>query len=312
MMGFVGGSEGFDYTAIIGKIYFILPLAIKSYSSWVDLLIFVAVNFLPFLAVMLVVAVTYKFMNTVIKSRKKTKNYKLKTYAGGTQRKALLVKEIKRLFSDANYVINCIMGPIISVIGTIAMCIIFRSIGYVEGLLFIFPIIFSFAHMIAPPTSCSLSLEGNAFWIIKTAPVSIKSLLSCKLMVNVIFNAAPALVSGLVGMIIMGAPWYVCILMATVAVSIALLAGAIGLMFNLLFPKMKWESTTAAIKQSTSVALSLGCAFVYMAVCFLIGYFIPLSPVINLIIVLALTVVLNVILHILVYKNGERLIMEKT
>ena len=312
LIGFIDGSQGIDYTAMIGKIYFLMPLAVGGYSSWIDLLIFVALNFVPFLIVMLTVAFTYKFMNTVIKSRKKTKNYKLKTYVGRTQGKTLLIKEIKRLFSDANYTINSVIGPILGIVITIVLTSIFGMAGFTEELLFIFPIIFAFTYMMAPPTSCSLSLEGSAFWLIKTAPISIKKLLTCKLSVNVIFNAIPALISGAVGMIVFGAPWYVCIIMPLVAVSIALLGGAVGLTFNLLFPKLKWESPVEVIKRSASVALTVCSAFVFTAINFVIGFFIPISPILNLIIVLALTILLNTILHVFIFTKGEKLIVQKT
>lgn len=312
LIGFIDGSQGIDYTAAIGKIYFIMPLAVGGFSSWLDLLIFAAVNLVPFVAVMLLVAFTYKFMNTVIKSRKKTKNYKLKTYQGNSQGKTLLLKEIKRLFSDANYTVNSILGPILGVVGVVTICIVFAKIGYVEDLLFIFPVIFAFSCMVGPSTSCSLSLEGNAFWLIKTAPVSMKKLLVAKLAVNAIFNAVPALVSGVVGMIIFGAPWYVCILMSATSTAMALLAGFVGLTFNLLFPKMKWESPVEVVKRSTAVALTVVSAFVYVAACFVIGYFIPLSPILNLLIVFSLTVVIGVALGIFVFIKGEELITKKT
>jgi ABC-2 type transport system permease protein len=251
-------------------------------------------------------------MNTLIKSKKKSKNFTLKSYESGTQRKALVKKEIKRLFSDANYIMNSVIGPILGVAGSVVMCVLFKSMGVKNELLFIFPVLFAFAFMVAPPTNCSISLEGNSFWIIKTAPVSIKNLLLNKLLVNGIFGVAPAFIAGLVGTIILGVTWYECVIISLIGASISMLGGAVGLTFDLLFPKMKWESVVEVIKRSTSVFLTMLVAFTYTAVCFLIGYFVPLSAIWNLLIVLSLTVVLVVALHIFIFTKGEKYIAEKT
>ena len=57
-LGF-SSSMGLDYTVMIKRIYFVLPLMIDTLWAWGDLLVVVAVNLLPYIAVMLVVAVTY-------------------------------------------------------------------------------------------------------------------------------------------------------------------------------------------------------------------------------------------------------------
>ena len=159
------------------------------------------------------------------------------------------------------------------------------GMGYVEDMLFIFPLILSFGYMIAPPTNCSISLEGSAFWVIKTLPVSTKEIIKAKLKVNALFNVLPAFLSGVISTIILGAPYYVVIIVGALAVLIASLAGSLGMFFNLCFPLMTWKNEVEAVKRSASVAITMVSAFIITGVCFLIGYFIPIRAIFNLLII---------------------------
>lgn len=309
-VGFLSGAEMIDPTAIIGKIYFIMPWAVKGLSQPLFLGLYLLVNLLPFLAISLVCAITYKKMNSLITAKKRTKEFRLKTYGGKTPFGALLSREVSRLFSNATYTMNALIGPILGVIMSIAFAIIIKTIlgVFVPELVVIFPAVFAFAFMMAPPTNCSVSLEGKPFWIVKTAPVSSKSLLNAKLMVNVIFTAVPAFISGVASMIIIGAPYYVVMLLTFISTAIALLGGAIGLIFNLLFPSLNWENEVKAIKQSLSVFLSILVSLFFAAGLFVLGFFLSINYVYILLIVTGLLLLLNIVGYWFIYSKGEKLL----
>ncbi len=312
-LGFLEGL-GVDFTKIIGKIYFILPLAISAFTEWEYLFLYAIVNALPFVLVFYFVIITYKKLNTLGKVRKKVKGFKLSTYGGRSTFRALLKKETGRLFSDVNYVMNNLLGPIFGTLGLIIFPIIVReiiNIGYVEELLFIYPIIICFTFMLTPTTNCTISFEGQSFWILRTAPISMRFLLNVKLAVNALFHSIPALVAGVVSTIIFGAPYYVVLLIGGFGLAVSLLGGEVGLMMNLLFPHMNWKNSVEIVKRSVSVALTLLFAFVYTGLCFVFCYFVKAPIVLNILIVFIFTTLLAVTLYALIMKYGEKLIAFK-
>ncbi|MBQ3047272.1 MAG: hypothetical protein IJD54_04410 [Clostridia bacterium] len=308
--GFLTGSDMIDPTAMIGKIYFIFPWAVKGLDNVSYLLLYVGANLLPFITISVVCALTYKKMNTLITAKKRAKEFKLKSYGGKTQFGALLNKEIKSLFSNATYTLNALIGPIFGIVGAIAFAIIIRTTigGYVGEILVFFPAIFAFMFMLAPLTNCSISLEGSAYWIVKTAPISANRFICAKLMVNVIFSVAPAFVAGLVSTIIIGAPYYEVILITFIAVSIAMLGGGVGLMLNLLFPSMNWDNPIKAVKQSLSVFLCILVAMLFAAGLFVIGFFVPLALIYNLLIILGVVLIFNALVYGFIIIKGEKLL----
>jgi ABC-2 type transport system permease protein len=90
-----------------------------------------------------------------------------------------------------------------------------------------------------------------------------------------------------------------------------MLGGEIGLLMNILFPKLDWDNENVPIKQGGAVLLTVLCAILYTVIQFLIVYFIPL-PVNALIgICLAFTVVLSIASYLLVYFKGEEWLIKK-
>lgn len=318
--GFIGGlnpEEMLDPTNIISKIYFIFPLALMGMDNIVYALLFVLTNVLPFVLVGLLVIKTYKKMNALLSSKKTVKNYK---YKGGKiqgQKKALFKKEIKRLFSNAMYVMNCLMGSIMAVIMMVAAGILVRVMGKDLGvdlgsmIVIYLPLAFSFCFMLSPPTSCSISLEGSAFWIIRTSPVDMVDLFNAKLKLNATVAVVPAVVAALAFGIIAGLNIINILLATAVGGTIAMLGGEVGLLMNILLPNLKWDNENVPIKQGASVLITLLFAFVYTGIQFLIVYFVPVTVEGILLICLALALVLSVIAYALIYYKGEQLLAKK-
>ena len=312
----VGIGQTADISGSIKRIYFILPLLVSAVNGYVDLLWFSILCVLLSVIVITTVCATYKTMNTLMTAKRTKSNYKLKSYNIKSEFSCLLGKEIRRLFSLPIYVLNCLLFSVLGVVVCIVLSFSLTSILPIEisGVIIRFaPALCAFMYMLIPSTACSISVEGSSFWIIKTAPVSAKKLLNIKLFINVLFGAIPAFISFVaLSIALIGLPFITLALMALIAVLIALLGGNLGLIYNLLFPVMKWENPSKPIKQSLSVLL---CTITAMAMAGLLGvgaFYISLKTEILFAIFAGALLVLNVVSYMFIMKYGEKLLIDRT
>ena len=318
--GFIGGlnaEEMIDPTNIILKIYFVFPLALLGMENVIYAILFVLANVLPFILVGVLVIKTYKKMNALLTSKKTVRNYQYKGSKIQGQKKALFKKEIKRFFSNATYVINCLMGSIMAVIMMIVAGIVAALVGKEAGvdiasiIVIYLPLAFSFCFMLSPPTACSISIEGSAFWIIRTSPVDMMDLFNAKLKLNVVVSVIPAAVAAIAFGIISGLSAITILLATAVGCAIALLGGEVGLLMNILLPNLKWDNENVPVKQGASVLFTLLFAFVYTGIQFLIVYFIPLAVEGLLLICLILALILSVVAYAVIFYKGESILAKK-
>lgn len=303
-----------DPSLMIGKAYFIFPLAVAASKDLVQLLLFVLVNLLPFVAVSLIVAATYKKMNSLLTKKRTIKNFRLKESKIISKGNALLKKELRCFFNNATYVINCLCGSVLGIIGSVVMAILtitFINQGAKDVLTPFVPVALSFCFMLTPSTACSISLEGSSFWVTKTSPVSTIDILNSKLKVGIITCAIPAFLSGVLYGTITGLNILSLVVLSVLALFIGFLGSIIGLLMNLLFPMMKWDNESVPVKQGASVLLTMLCGTGYAGLMLLAVIFIPLPLIAVLLICLTLTIILVAIFYYIVYKKCDRLIAKK-
>ncbi len=318
--GFFTGMEDeemFDPTLLISKAYFILPLAVAALKDVVQLLLFVAVNALPFVVVSLVVAATYKKMNGLLTRKRTVKNFVLKESKIQNKSGTLLRKELKCFFSNATYVVNCLFGAFFGIIGAVVMAVVVvvmtndTGVNAADMLTPFVPLILSFCYMLSPSTACTISLEGNVFWVTRTSPVSTMDILNAKLKVGIITGALPALISAVLYGVIVGLNIIHLVALSAFAFAVGLLGSVLGLLMNLLFPMMKWDNESVPVKQGASVLLTILCGMGYTGLMLLGVLFIPLPSIAVLLISLLLTVLLVTVFYSIIYKKCNRLIAKK-
>ncbi len=305
-----------DSLGVIEKIYFIYPFAEKAFNAPLWLLVYIASNIVPIIAVVALISVYYKKLNTIFTAKKTLRNFKLKEYRTNSVNKTLFNKEIKRLFSSPVYVMNCLFGLVMALIASIAYSVFYVALGVQsDPTLFeafniinrFVPALFCFMFLLAPTTCCSISLEGQAFWVIKTAPVSYMQVLNSKLAVHAIFTTTVAFVSGLCIGIFTGFGIIGTILLVLCGMGISTLGGLFGLLMNLRFPKLKWENENVPVKQGLPTFLTVILAFVCTALIIVMGIYVNLPLEILLFIYAVFFVLLCVTLYVLLFKCGEGL-----
>lgn len=225
---------------------------------------------------------------------------------------ALYIKELKNYFSLPIYIVNTIFGVIIY----FALAILIGSINIERISFFILslqlpglidytaPIIIGMLCLgiaTVATTAPSISLEGKNIWILKAHPVLLKDVYVSKILVNLTLTIIPImigspLVASTIGWEYLGMT-FVLPLLTSVIIAIY------GLFFNLLFPKMDWESEVVPIKQSLSVLIILFFGLIIVGLPFTLTFIFLQRHLISFL------VLINIYLFVILL--GIRLLMTK-
>lgn len=190
---------------------------------------------------------------------------------------ALLRREIKRFLSSSVYMLNCGLGLIMSVAAAVILLFKAADVRAVlpkaamifstdTELALAVAVVLSFLASMDILTAPSVSLEGKTLWIVRSSPVSAREILMAKLEMHELFCAPPAIVLSVAAAIVLqtnGIGWILLLLIPQLFV---LLSGALGLMMNLLFPKLDWTNETVPVKQGAAVILTMLAMMVLITV----------------------------------------------
>ena len=310
------GTNLADTLAPVRNMYFLLPWVESGMSDFLFVGLFVGVGIVLISLAIFVVSITYNKLNTILKSVKRANKYTLKEAKKNSQFKALAKKEFKFLFSTPIYAMNTLMGSVMMIVGSVVLTVITIS-NNAQQMAMMFAIILqplcAFSLMLSPTTAVGLSVEGSCFYIMRTTPISTKNLLNAKLFVNFVVAVIPALVGGIVFSLALSlAPWEIVVFTILNAPLYAALGGNIGLIFNLLFPCMKWDNIMKPVKQSLSLVFTIVIGMATAGGIFAFIYFVTgLSLEIKFLIIFAFLLVMSILTYALIIRYGEKLIIKK-
>ena len=298
---------------IFTKLYFLYPIAVNGLYSWIDVLIFVAINVGAVALIVLVVCLFYSKINTLLKTGYKNKKFKLGTYQETSKMKTLYKKEFKRLLTVPMYFLNVVIGPFLSIAGVIACAVIAKSVfggdaKMIEMLAIGLSAVLLFAHSNVPSTSSSISIEGTRFWIIKSLPIDEKQILKSKMSVNIVLNVLPAVISSIIACIFIVPNVYYGIIISVFAVGGSILSGNVGLLLNLRFPKFNWENANQVVKNSMPVFLCVMIAMVFSVLPVLAFWITFIQPIIYMAILAGIVVIAIVVTAILLKTHGLKML----
>ena len=106
-------------------------------------------------------------------------------------------------------------------------------------------------------SASALSLEGNRFWIVKTMPVSAKSILLAKTAPALIMTLFAALFASVCSAIAVKADFLTTLLLILIPITAAVSNSLVGTVLNAVFPKFKFDNETQVVKQSVAVLIAL-------------------------------------------------------
>ncbi|HZJ56638.1 MAG TPA: hypothetical protein VFD89_00145 [Clostridia bacterium] len=265
------------------SIWATLALTLRGWHGWAYFLLFVGLSFL--LVILLYWIGNHFFYRGYLTGqeiRRKNKAISQQDMQKRISRAsspflALLKREWRLFMRTPIYMMNGLAGMIMFPIFLIMPFLtksdeLTEAFGYAKDpeyaliVTLVFLGIMLFASSINMVSCTSISREGATFWISKVIPVAPKDQILAKL--------AHSSILSLVGLIIMAIPLYaffnISLIHLTILIILGLLANGLinilGLMVDLLRPKLSWNDPQEAIKQNLNVFFSLLASLLIMAI----------------------------------------------
>ncbi len=310
-------TEEAMFIPMVQKLYFLYPLVVKGITITKYALLVFIIEIVAVVIPVAMVCAFYKKIHTLFVSKKSSKTYSHKIQKSSGAMKALYKKEIKRLFSSSLYVMNSLVGAFFALVSVIVISVFFIKIelsaveGLGEAIIIFAPALLTFTCFMAPPTNCSISLEGKSFWILRTSPVPFNTIFNAKILTSLTFYLPVGIVSAVLVPISFGVDLLVGVLFALIAVLIPVLASCTGLLINLTFPMLDWENENKVIKQGSSVLFTMLLGFLITGVFGVSAYYINVKPVLLLLAMFILTTALTLTIYLVIINKGQAILEKK-
>ncbi len=258
---------------------------------------------------------TFYLLVTVRRGEKK-KKYTEKTVKNRSAGYALFSREFLRFFKNPLIVLNSALGSVFLLILPFILLFkpdLYQQIAQVEELKGIITLILCTIvcgiSAFNTVTASSVSLEGETIWLVRSLPVSTKSVFLAKIALHVTITALPALFCVILLSVLCKLGVGLCLLSILTIISFVFLCAQCGLALNLKFPNMHWTNEIATVKQSVSVLITMLSSIILIGLCvggyFLFGRYLPAGGFLA--IVCALFTVLAVALYVWLFKKGVKL-----
>ena len=191
--------------------------------------------------------------------------YREKTLQVSGQDRALLQRELRHLWSSPMYMLNGAFGSVFLLLGAVLAVVkrqwLLDLLGQLPGFEPFLALagcgcicLVAAMNIITAP---SVSLEGKSIWLLQSLPVSGWQVLRAKLRMHMLITAVPAALCGLALDIVLVPQPLMAVLLAVTPVVFSWLCAVLGLVINLLMPRLDWVSEAYAVKQSGSSFLSI-------------------------------------------------------
>lgn len=315
---FIYSSDLLNSFVLIEKIYFLMPITEKAFNNVGYLFLFIAINFLIFTAIFAFVVLTYGKVRNLLTARKTSRTYKHKQYKSKSKFSALYRKEFKRLFSCPTYVLNGLIGYFLAIILSIVFIVFSSAVSDKTGqnmgnsFAIYVVLLMSFCLLLTPTTNCSISLEGNNLWILRTLPIDFKQLFNAKILTNLTFAIPSSLIVSLVCAIGMKMSISYAIVIVLTSIFIAVAGASFGLLANILLPKLNWENETQAVKQGLSTLLTVAFAFLCCGIIIMFGVLhVNISSIWFLVGYMFYLVLISSVSYYLIIFKGEKILSRK-
>lgn len=255
----------------------------------------------------------FKAICTALQGSPAKRNYVMENQNGSSQLKALYNKELKRYFASSIYVLNTSMGYILTVIMSVAALIL--GIDKINQMFvgmslpsWAFSFVLGAFFSMAPTTTCSISIEGKQWWLVKSLPISTKTVLDSKLLVNLTIALPCYLISVISLLIALKPSAFEMVWLVVLPLIYLLFSSVAGLTVNMKNPMFNWESETVAVKQSKAVLLSMLVDLVAVGAPVALLILLP-QKISNLI--LAATAVLLIAITCMLYTQNNKIELSK-
>lgn len=221
---------------------------------------FVGVSIVGFAGVVAVIACNFHAICRRLFSNSARHDYRMEKLNRNSLLVSLCRREFRRYFASGVYVSNTILGP---VMGTVLSGAIFfmgmdrigQMLSLPVDLSGLIPFLVGGVFCMMPPVCVSVSMEGKQFWIVKTLPISTKTILDAKILMNLLLMLPFYLVSEVFLILALKPGIAELVGLLVIPVVIALFSCVYGVAVNLRLPVLEWENEVSVVKQSAASLL---------------------------------------------------------
>lgn len=256
-----------DKTQQIGSFYPPISWFTKAVTEGKLLLaiLLIAITVILFELTFSIIARSYKKMNSTMKTSASKQSFKMTTLKRRSPSQAIAEKELRRFIGSTNYFVNVGFGYILAlVLGVASLFIGFdRIIGLVvqgapvtsQMILPAIPFVIYFLTGMAAMTTCSPSLEGKNYWILKSSPLTNRQIYLGKIMANLYLAIPAQLITTLLFCISAKASFIEMVSFMILGVVLSCFSSVFGCACGIHFMKLDWENEIEVIKQGTGVVV---------------------------------------------------------
>ncbi len=244
----------------------------------VSFLLFIGISFVFYYVFCLFVAKNFLKIRAKITATKTTSKKIKITQTSKSAFSSLVSKEFKLLFSLPIYAMNMLTGLVMGIMlfGIVIYFYIAENETFVMVLplikvyvLQLIPIVLSFFAGYVSMTSCSLSLEGNSFWLLKSMPISAFSVFLSKIVSNIILHTPFSLAFSFIAIYILKPDLVFSIFIIFIPLSFCVFSSVYAMLLNIRFPMFDWTNPSVPVKKGMAVFIMV---FLNMALYFGLGF----------------------------------------
>ena len=241
-----------------------------------------------------------------------------------SQTNSLIRKEINTFFKTPVFIINAGFSLVLFLVLAVLLAIRFDSVatmlideetglGIAKDLIYnnlsivIFALI-SFGTFMTSITSSIISLEGRNISILKSLPIKPKTILMAKVKAALLITTPAMFVGDLIMFIRFRTNILEAILLIILSILMPLISHLVGIIINLKYPKLEWESPAEAVKQSTSsfIAVMLGMVILMITIGVAFALIGKILPIFVLLVAIGVSSLINLILYLYLTKRSVK------
>lgn len=241
-------------------------------ESWLYLGLVMLAGVVPFALVAAVLARDFLRITSALAARAPAaRAVQLTELQARSPFRALVAKEARRFFGTSSYVLNCGISPALALVGggyllatrQTPPALVQASLAAGVSPLFLMSAALTMICALGSTTAPSISLEGDRLWVLHEAPLAARTILDAKLAFNLVVLLPPVAVAVVAASVVTGAGPVEAGLAFLAPALTGVLAAELGLVSNVVWPKLDAANDTIAIKQSASVLIAfLGTAVI--------------------------------------------------
>ena len=322
--------DGSGLTAIsdqVTEFYYPASVLVRlaTHFDALEYLLFVAINLVVVVATVSIIGrFCFKIitkLDTVSYMKKTEVNYR---FARRSQVAAMVRKEVTRYFNTPVLLMNTAIGLVFFLVAVGLLCFQFDNVAnsimssvedfplsieelhsYLPGVTMA---MVAFASLLTCITATMISLEGKAFNVLKTLPISGTKVIMSKVLAAMLLIVPVTLVGVLVMAIRFRFGILETILVLVSVVAMPLVTELIGILINLKYPRFDADNDSVVVKQSASVMVAtfLGLGMVLLTISLIFAAVFWMGQMMGLLIVDGIYVTFALILYFVVATRGEK------